>query len=298
VAVVAVHRRNRPARTALRGAAAAHARSDEHATLVVAEEEGREAEAAEDGTEAEATGALTVASTLDQLLLVQERDTALDRLRHRREALPARSELAAREADAANHSARVNQLTTVRDEVLAEERRLDDEATSLETRAKEVEQRLYSGTVASPRELQAMQADIDMLQRHRSEIEDRELEVMERREQLDQDLTVAQNAYNDATAEAERLHGVIAENEREIDAEIAVESEARATHMVGLPERLLADYERRRARNRGAGVARLVGDTCQGCHLSIPSTEVERIRRGPEGTVAYCDNCGCILVPA
>jgi uncharacterized protein len=239
-----------------------------------------------------------VASTLDQLLLVQERDTALDRLRHRREALPARSELAARESDAANHAARVSALTKERDEVLAEERRLDDEATSLETRAKEVEQRLYSGTVASPRELQAMQADIDMLQRHRSDVEDRELEVMERREQLDQELTVAQNACNDATSEAERLRGVVSEQEREIDAEIAVESEARATHTVGLPERLLGDYERRRARNRGAGVARLVGDTCQGCHLSIPSTEVERIRRGPEGTVAYCDNCGCILVPA
>ncbi len=77
-----------------------------------------------------------MASTLEQLLLVQERDTELDHLRHRREALPARSELAAREADAATHSARVRELTKERDEVLAEERRLDDEATSLEARAK------------------------------------------------------------------------------------------------------------------------------------------------------------------
>jgi predicted nucleic acid-binding Zn-ribbon protein len=32
--------------------------------------------------------------------------------------------------------------------------------------------------------------------------------------------------------------------------------------------------------------------------LSIPSTEVERIRRAPDGSVSYCDNCGAILVPA
>jgi uncharacterized protein len=239
-----------------------------------------------------------VTSTLDLLLLVQERDTALDRLRHRREALPARSELAAREADVAAHTTRVRELTAQRDEVLGEEKRLDDEASSLDARAKEVEQRLYSGTVASPRELQAMQADIDMLKRHRGDIEDRELEVMERREQLDQDLTVAQNALGDATAEADRLRGVIAESEAEIDAEIAVEEQARSQHTTQVPDSLLHDYERRRVRNRGAGVARLVGDTCQGCHLSIPSTEVERIRRAPEGSVAYCDNCGCILVPA
>jgi uncharacterized protein len=235
---------------------------------------------------------------LETLLLIQERDTALDRLRHRRAALPARSELAAREVDVKSNRVRVDELRRDRDEVLGEERRLDDEATSLETRAKEVEARLYSGTVASPRELQAMQADVDMLKRHRDGIEDRELEIMERREQLDQELAVADSALADAASEVDRLRGVIAEAEQEIDAEVTVESKARAELAGSVPERLLGDYERRRSRNRGSGVARLVGDTCQGCHLSIPSTEVERIRRGPEGSVAYCDNCGCILVPA
>jgi predicted nucleic acid-binding Zn-ribbon protein len=37
--------------------------------------------------------------------------------------------------------------------------------------------------------------------------------------------------------------------------------------------------------------------TCQACHLSIPSTEAERIRRAAGNEVAYCDNCGAILVP-
>ncbi len=43
--------------------------------------------------------------------------------------------------------------------------------------------------------------------------------------------------------------------------------------------RCLHDYERRRAQNRGAGAARLVGTTCQACHLTIPSTEAEQVRR-------------------
>jgi predicted nucleic acid-binding Zn-ribbon protein len=237
-------------------------------------------------------------SVLDTLLLVQDRDTALDRLRHRRDALPARSEFAARKSEFVTRTAQVGELRRARDEVLVEERRLDDEASSYETRAKDVEQKLYSGAVASPRELQAMQADVDMLKRHRDGIEDRELEIMERREQLDQQLAVAEAALAETAAEVERLREVIAEAEREIDAEIAVDEQARADYAATVPERLLADYQRRRAANRGAGVARLIGDTCQGCHLSIPSTEVERIRRGPEGSVAYCDNCGCILVPA
>ena len=37
--------------------------------------------------------------------------------------------------------------------------------------------------------------------------------------------------------------------------------------------------------------------TCQGCHLTIPATEVARIKKSPEGTISHCDNCGAILVP-
>jgi predicted nucleic acid-binding Zn-ribbon protein len=49
--------------------------------------------------------------------------------------------------------------------------------------------------------------------------------------------------------------------------------------------------------SKGQGAARLVGNTCQSCHLTIPATEVDRIRHAPDGIVAYCDNCGAILIP-
>jgi hypothetical protein len=49
---------------------------------------------------------------------------------------------------------------------------------------------------------------------------------------------------------------------------------------------------------KGIGIARLVGNTCQGCRLTIPATEVDRIRKaGPDDPVFQCDNCGAILVP-
>jgi predicted nucleic acid-binding Zn-ribbon protein len=236
-------------------------------------------------------------STLDELLLVQERDLALDRLRHRRTSLPERSELAAREVDAARVDTEVKELQRGRDEVFSEERRLDDEARSMNERAREMEQRLYSGSISSPRELQAMQADVDMLKRNREGIEDHELEFMEQRERFDQELATAEATLAELRVEVERLRAAIADAEREIDAEMAVEEAARADHATRVTPSLLADYERRRGHNRGAGAARLIGDTCQACHLSIPSTEVENIRRAPEGSISYCDNCGAILVP-
>ncbi len=237
------------------------------------------------------------ADELEALLAVQEHDTARDRLRHRRASLPERAELDANLAQLRAREAESREVRARRDEVLAAEQRLDDEARLVGVHADEADRRLYSGTVASPRELQALQADVEMLRRQRSDLEDRELEVMEAREALDARLATLDASAAVLTAEVERMQGVIAAAEAEIDAELAEEDAAYDSKAASVPASLLADYQRRRAQNRGAGAARLVGTTCGACHLSIPSTEAERIRRAAGAEVAYCDNCGAILVP-
>jgi predicted nucleic acid-binding Zn-ribbon protein len=237
------------------------------------------------------------ADELEALLLVQEHDTARDRLRHRRASLPERVELEARSTELRALETQAREIRGRRDAVLADERRLDDEARTLGARADEADAKLYSGTVSSPRELQAMQADVEMLRRQRSDLEDQELEVMEEREALDAQLATLEGDSAVTAAEAERLRAGIADAEGEIDEELAKEDTARAQQAAAVPATLLADYERRRAQNRGAGAARLVGTSCTACHLSIPSTEAERIRRDAGAVVAYCDNCGAILVP-
>ena len=234
---------------------------------------------------------------LEALLLVQDRDTALDQLRHRREAMPERAELEARAAALRRAEAERADVAERHRVVHAEERRIDDEAQAVGGRAEEMNKRLYSGTIASPRELQAMQADIDMLLRRRSDLEDEELEVMEKREALDADLESLEGEIGTLQTTVSSLRAKISETETEIDDEIARETAARADLAKPIAETLLRDYERRRARNRGAGAARLVGTTCQACHLTIPSTEAEQIRRGAGNLVSYCDNCSAILVP-
>src|SRR6185369_14952891 len=109
------------------------------------------------------------AEELERLLVVQEHDLALDRLRHRRVSLAERAELDVRRRELAVLDTELVELGQRREGVRAEERRLDDEAQAVGARAADADRKLYSGTVSSPRELQAMQADIDMLKRHRSD---------------------------------------------------------------------------------------------------------------------------------
>jgi hypothetical protein len=234
--------------------------------------------------------------TLDDLLTLQTHDSAADRLRHRRVTLPERAELDSRRVAHAELETRRMDAAERRDVELREERRLDDEVRSLEARAKAVDVKMYSGTVSSPKELQSMQADIDMLRRRARELEDEELEVLVRREELDAEVAELEAALAGVTAEIEALKTAIADQEREIDAELAAEEAARVALAPGIPEGTLRLYEQIRTGNRGVGVARLVGMNCQACHLSLPATEVDRIRHLPADELVRCEHCGAILV--
>lgn len=240
---------------------------------------------------------MTAGSVVESLLELQGHDAAIDRLTHRLGTLPERAALSDAESAARTLLDRLRALTAERDGLAREERRIDDEVGQLREKAKEVEAKMYSGSVTSPRELQAMQADVDQLRRHQRLLEDRELELMEVREPLDRELAELDAQRARILAELNDARAALAASEATIDGELAAERSARDVLVVTLDPTLVREYERRRARSNGVGVARLVGDTCQGCHLAIPATEVERIRKLPEGTIASCDNCGCILVP-
>lgn len=237
-------------------------------------------------------------SPLEQLLVVQDHDTAAEGLRHRRAILPEREVLARAEAEAAALEPLLTDARGRRDEVVRDVKRLDDENSAVTARIKEVEKTMYSGSISSPRELQAMQADVESLGKHSRTLDDRELELMERQETLDAEVRGLERRVADLRAEADSARGALMEKEAVIDGELSVELEARGAAAGAIPADLLGTYEHIRQANHGAGAARLIGNTCQGCRLTIPATEVDHIRRqAGDGTVFNCDNCGAILVP-
>ncbi|MBM3659908.1 MAG: hypothetical protein FJW95_10460 [Actinobacteria bacterium] len=236
--------------------------------------------------------------SLEPLLVVQEHDLALDRLRHRHATLPERDQFAAAAADVRALDAEIEQRRPPLAELARNEARYEDEAQKLSGQADAANAKLYSGEITSPKELQALQADVDQLRRHQAAVEEQAIAVMEEREPLEADLAalLARRAARseDLTAAEATLAVAVAS----FDAEIAAEQVVRDESAAGLDAPIVALYERCRANSSSrVGAARLVGHTCQGCHLTIPATEVDALRKAPPGTIAHCDNCGAILVP-
>lgn len=235
-------------------------------------------------------------SVLEDLLVVQEHDSAADRLRHKLETLPEKARLAEVEQQLAAVEASMADVGGRRDEVVRRQQRHEDELASIEAKISEVDRRLYSGTVSAPRELQAMEADVASLKRHRSDVEDHVLEAMQDREPLDAELATLDQQRVGLQEEAGQLRQAIASQSSEIDAELTTELDARTAAAAAIPEDLLSQYERLRAKQGGVGAARLVNGRCSGCHLTLPATELDRIRHEDADAVVLCDQCGRILV--
>ena len=231
------------------------------------------------------------------LLTLQEHDSALERLLHRHHTLPERDALHDAESTASALDARLATTRGERDRVARDEQQLDDEALSLAAKATEVESRMYSGEVSSPKELQAMQADVEQLRRHQRSVENRELELMEVREPLDGTVADLEQQRATVVSDVDRLAAALGAAEGEIIAEMQVERATRDELAASIDAALVREYDRCRAVAKGPGVARLVGTTCQGCHLSVPAIEAEQIKRSGGQPLAFCDNCGAILVP-
>ncbi len=232
----------------------------------------------------------------DVLLRVQEHDTTIDQLRHRRAALPERAALTRVEDDLVVLGRKRADVATRRDEVAGRQRRLEDELATVEAKVKETEARLYSGAVTIPRELQAMQADVESLRRRCSTLEDAVLEAMTEREPLDEEVAGIDARRSELDGEGARLRVAIAEAEAAIDSELAAAGDARGGEAAGLPPEVARLYESLRTRLGGVGAARLVNGRCAGCHLALPATELDRIRREPPDALIRCDQCGRILV--
>lgn len=235
-------------------------------------------------------------ATFDDLLVVQGHDTTIDQLRHRRASLPELADLARVESDLAALEATLAGVTDERDEIARRQKRLEDELAGVEAKVKEAEARLFSGSITAPRELQALQADVESLRRRAGTLEDGVLEAMTEREPLDEQIGQLEARRAQLDGDGARLRVARAEAEAAIDAQVATEAAARTQAAAALPADVSRLYEDLRRKLGGVGAARLVQGRCTGCHLALPATEVDRIRREPPDTLVRCDQCGRILV--
>ncbi len=235
---------------------------------------------------------------LVQLLAVQDLDTTITQLQHRRATLRESSGLAAVEGELAALDAERADATARRAVLTATQKDLEQQIAVISERRSGIEQRMYASTSSSGRDLQAMNDEVRHLTDRRAELEELELVAMLDQDPIDAELAAFRERAAPLEERATELRRHVAGDQSEIDAALGEAVTARAAAAALLPTALSDRYEALRARLKGTGAARLVGTHCDGCHLELSSGEVEKIRALPPGEAATCEQCGRILVPA
>ena len=231
-----------------------------------------------------------------RLLDLQELDSTLDRLAHRRRTLPELAEVERLEGRLAELRDAIVAAETEVGDLDREQKKAEQDVDQVRARAERDQKRLDSGQVTSAKDLSGLQAEIASLQRRQSDLEEVVLEIMERREEAEGRVASLRAERDTAQAELDAATERRDTLQKEIDEEAAKTAAERAEVAKELPEDLLALYEKLRGQFGGVGAARLHRGACQGCHLAINTVDLNRIRAAAEDEVVRCEECRRILV--
>jgi predicted nucleic acid-binding Zn-ribbon protein len=230
-----------------------------------------------------------------RLLALADEDVALTQLAHRRRTLPEAAAVdAALEAERALAAALVRAETEARD-LEREVKRMEGDVDVVRQRATRDQQRLEAGGLPA-REVTALQHELDSLARRQGDLEDQELELMERQETADSTLRSAQEGLQAAEADRVRAEQLRDDALADLADATARHEAARAEAAAGIPAPLLSLYDRIRQQTGTTGAALLKARQCQGCRIELNGRELAAVRAADPNEVVRCENCGRILV--
>jgi predicted nucleic acid-binding Zn-ribbon protein len=230
-----------------------------------------------------------------RLLDLQAIDTGLAQLAHRRRNLPELAEIERLKHEVSElDDQRVRAQVTV-DDLDRDIARIERDVDQVRARKDKDQARLDLGT-GPARELEALQHEMVSLQRRQSELEDAQLELMEKREQAQ---GVLDGAEERLAATREQLAGTEGRRDEAL-AGLTRDEEfrrsGRAPLVADLPADLIALYEKIREQSAGIGAALLRAGRCEGCRLELSGGERARVKAAAPDEVVRCDECRRILV--
>lgn len=230
-----------------------------------------------------------------RLLDLQAIDTRLDQIAHAKKTLPQIAQLKDLHTQAELLDTELVRVRTELSDVQREVAKAEADVQLVRDRAARDQSRLDSGT-GSAKDLQALQHELQSLARRQAELEDVELEVMERAEAIEAEVTRLEGKESELAAKLEQAQAAHDAALADLDAEAARVAAPRADVVAGVGEDLVALYEKVRAASGGLGAAALSHRRCGGCQLELNSVDMSRIKAAADDEVLRCEECRRILV--
>ncbi|HZS93515.1 MAG TPA: hypothetical protein VFA78_01860 [Chloroflexota bacterium] len=226
-----------------------------------------------------------------QLLELENLDSELDDLD---------AAIADRRRRTARHSeleAAEKRLDVVRQEdagLAKEQRDREGDLAACEARIARDQKRMYSGAIVDARELGSLEREIEHDRAQRDQLEERLLQILERRERLEAETTGLSRTANELRERWEADRETLTREVEHLTDVVAGMRAERETLSSALPRDARDLYDRLR-RSVGHAVSTVNNGVCQQCRVTVPPRDVARVRTG---AMVTCVNCARILYVA
>ena len=233
---------------------------------------------------------------VEQLFGLQGEDALLGQLEHQIKTLPEREKLISvlETKSVTEDLVFVNQAESV--ELRKNEKRLELELSSIETRLKEVDEKLYSGVITTEKEAKSLQDEIGHLKERQDALESELLEILSQIEDTTTAINEVSSQLEVQNNDIQILEDAIKHAENELNQKVLEAIDRRGETVKVLTDEILKSYEAHREHFPSDAVVRFNGPTCNGCHLTMSAMETDRIKGLEVGALTECSECGRLVV--
>jgi len=177
------------------------------------------------------------------------------------------------------------------EELQRQQQSLEWDIDDLTTKITAAEEKLYGGRVGNPKELASLQHEAEGLKSRRSQMEDKELEIMEQTEQTESSATQTGNELKILESGWQRQQQQLSSEMAEVKLILSDLKHKRQTLSASIDAQATELYDKLKTQ-KGTAVARVEQGICQGCRISLSAAELQQVRTG---NLMQCSNCGRIL---
>ena len=174
--------------------------------------------------------------------------------------------------------------------------KVEEDVEVVRLRSKKDQELLNSGAISDSKQLSELQHEVTSLARRQAELEDAEIEVMQKQENYNQQLAAIRNQMNAQTVLVVELEAEIAGITHEINTELSVLETVRTDVVSAIPADLVTLYEKIRTENDGVGAALLQQQKCLGCGMQLAPNAIQHARTAAPEELIRCEECRAILV--
>ena len=225
----------------------------------------------------------------EQMLIIQDRDRRIAKMKQESQDVPARKEMIKTRLE--DHQAALEQAQEDQKKLLAKQKEVEGAIEALKEKGTKYKEQQI--TVKTNNEYRALENEIKGVDKQILDREEDQLKIMEDVESANADISEKQGELKEEESIVEGDMQALDQRFANIEAELNKMVDERKALAEAIDQDWLRRYERIYQNKKDYGMVGVENGTCGGCFMKVTPQTVHNARRGTE--MASCEYCGRLL---